>query len=68
MIRNFIFNFANFCVIVNFLTKLLTLSISILTSERAVAEVKLGMLGFSALISFTLTLRETLKAYPRFFL
>ena len=68
MIRNFIFNFANFCVIDNFLTKLLTLSISILTSERAVVEVELGMLGFSALISFTLTLKETLKAYSRFFL
>ena len=44
------------------------LSVLILASERAVVEVKLGILGFSALISFVLTLRETLKATLIFFI
>ena len=46
---NFIFNFTNFCIIVSFLIKLLTLGISFSTAI-------LVILGILFLISFILTL------------
>ena len=55
---NFIFNFTNFCVIVSFLTKLLTLSILFSAAIRPVVVVKLVILGISPLTSFILALSE----------
>ena len=49
MISNFLFNFINFCVIVIFFTKLLTLDILFLTTVRAVLVTKLVILGISPL-------------------
>ena len=46
---SFIFNFINFCVIVSFLTKLLTLDILFSTVVRAAAVAKLVILGTSFL-------------------
>ena len=46
---NFIFNFTNFCVIVSFLTKLLTLGILFSTTVRALVVAKLIILGISFL-------------------
>ena len=60
MISNFLFNFTNFCVIVSFLTKLVTLGIQFSTAVRAVVVAKLVILGISHLTSFILTLREAL--------
>ena len=55
---NFIFNFTNFCVIVSFLTKLLTLDILFSVAVRAVVIAKFVILGTSPLTSFILELRE----------
>ena len=51
---NIVFNFTNFCVIVSFLTKLLTLGILFSTEVTAVAVVKLVILGILYLSSFIL--------------
>ena len=57
MISNFLFNFIDFCVIVSFLTKLLTLGILFPTAiVKAVVLAKLLMLGISPLTSFILPL------------
>ena len=47
MISNFIFNFTNFCLIVSFLTKLLTLGILFSTAVKAVVVAKLVILANS---------------------
>ena len=57
MISNFLFNFSNFCVIVSFLTKLLTLGNLFSTAVRALVVAKLLILGISPLTSFILALR-----------
>ena len=62
MICNFVFNFINFCVIVSFLTKLLTLGIFFSTTVRKIVVAKLAMLGISPLILFILVLRVVLVA------
>ena len=62
MISNFLFNFITFCVIVSFLTKLLTLGISFSTAVRALLVAKLVILGISSLTLFILALREALVA------
>ena len=62
MISNFIFNFINFCVIVSFLTKLLTGGILFSTAVREVIMAKLAILDISPLISFVLPLRVVLVA------
>ena len=54
---NFIFNFTNFCVIVRFLTKLLTVGVLFSTAVRPVVVVKLVISGILFLISFVLALR-----------
>ena len=59
---NCIFNLTNFCVIVSFLTKLLTLGISLSIAVRAVKVALLVILGVLFLISFILLLREVLEA------
>ena len=59
---NFLFNFINFCVIISFLTKLLTLAISFSTAVRAVIVAKLVILSISPLTSSILALREALVA------
>ena len=62
MIGNFLFNFINFCVIVSFLTKLLTLGISFSTAVRELVVTKLVILGISPLASLILALREELRS------
>ena len=62
MISNFIFNFINVCVIVSFLTKLLTGGILFSTAVREVIMAKLVILGISPLTSFVLPLRVVLVA------
>ena len=62
MISNFLFNFISFCVIVSFLTKLLTLGILFSTAVRALLVAKLVILGISSLTLFILALREALVA------
>ena len=62
MISNFLLNFINFCVIVSFLTKLLTLCILFSTSGRTVLVAKLVILCFLPLISFILALRVVLAS------
>ena len=62
MINNFLFNFFNFCVIVTFLTKFLTLGILFSAELRAVWVPKLVILGISLLASLILTLRVVLVA------
>ena len=62
MIRNFLFNFMIFFVIVTFLTKLLTLGILFSTAVRALGVAKLVILGILLLTSFILALREALVA------
>ena len=57
---NFIFNFTNFYVIINFLTKLLTLGILFSISVRTVVVAKLVILDISPLTSFILALTGTL--------
>ena len=59
---NFIFNFTNFYVIINFLTKLLTLGILFSISVRTVVVAKLVILDISPLTSFILALTGTLVA------
>ena len=59
---SFIFNFTNFCVIVSFLTKLLTLGISYSTAVRVVVVAKLLILSILFLSSFILTLRAVVAA------
>ena len=60
--NNFIFSFTNFCVIVSFLTKLLTQGILFSTAVRAVVVAKLVILGISPSTSFILALIEALVA------
>ena len=62
MISNFLFNFISFCVIVSFLTKLLTLGILFSTAVSALLVAKLVILGISSLTLFILALREALVA------
>ena len=57
VISNFLFNFINVCVIVRFLTKLLTLGILFSTAVKAVVVATLVILGISSLASFILTLK-----------
>ena len=60
---NFIFNVINFCVLVSFLTKLLTLGILISKALRTVVVVaKIVILGILFLTSFILTLRAAVVA------
>ena len=59
---NCIFNLTKFCVIVSFLTKLLTLGNSLSIAVRAVKVALLVILGVLFLISFILLLREALEA------
>ena len=59
---NFIFNSANFCVIVGFFTKLLTLGILFSTAFRAVVVDNLVILGILFLTSFILALRVVVVA------
>ena len=59
---NFILNFIIFCVIVSFLTKLLTLDILFSTEIRAVVAAKLVLLGVLILTSIILVLRKSLVA------
>ena len=54
--NNFFFSFTNFCVIVSFLTKLLTLGILFSTAVRGVVVAKLVILGISPLTLLTLCL------------
>ena len=60
--NNFILNFSYFCVIVSFLTKLLTLGILFSTVVRAVVVAKLVIFGILFLTSFILTLRAAVVA------
>ena len=53
MASNFLFNFINICVLVSFLTKLLTLGILFSTVVRAAVVAKLVILGISPLASFS---------------
>ena len=62
MIGNFLFNFINFCVIVNFLTKLLTLGILFSTAVRAIVLAKLVILDILSLTSFILAIRAEVVA------
>ena len=61
MISKFLSNSINFCVIVSFLTKLLTLGILFSTALRVVLA-RLVVLGISPLTSFILALRVVLIA------
>ena len=61
MISKFLSNSINFCVIVSFLTKLLTLGILFSTALRVVLA-RLVVLGISLLTSFILALRVVLIA------
>ena len=58
----FILNFIIFCVIVSFLTKLLTLDILFTREVRAVVAAKLVLLGVLILTSIILVLRKWLVA------
>ena len=60
MLGNFLFNLANFCVIVSYLTKLLTLDVLISTVVRPVVVVAklIVIVGILPLTSFILALRE----------
>ena len=55
--NNFIFNLTNFCVIVSFLTKLLTLGILFSTAVGAVVVTKIVILGILFLTLCILALR-----------
>ena len=57
---SFIFNFTNFCVIVIFLTKSLTLAILFSTAVRATVVAKFVILGILILTSFILVFRVVL--------
>ena len=56
MIRNFLFSFINVCVIISFLTKLLTLGDLFSSLVTAVAVATLAILGISRPTSFILAL------------
>ena len=58
----FTLNFIIFCVIVSFLTKLLTLDILFSTEIRVVVAAKLVLLGVLILTSIILVLRKSLVA------
>ena len=58
----FFFNFTNFCVVVSFLTKLLTLGILFSTAVRAVVITKLVILGILPLFTFILALKSVVVA------
>ena len=60
MISNFLLNFISFCVIVRFLTKLLTLGILLSTAVRALVVARLVTLDYSPLTSFILAVRVVL--------
>ena len=60
MISNFLMNFISFCVIVRFLTKLLTLGVLLSTAVRALVVARLEILGISPLTSFILAVRIVL--------
>ena len=62
MISNFLFNFINFCVIVSFLTKLLTLGILFSIALRAVVVALLVILGVLSLTSLFQALRAAFVA------
>ena len=62
MINNFLLNFINFCVVVSFLTRFLTLDILFSTAVRVAVVATLLILGVSSLTSFYLSLREALVA------
>ena len=62
MISKFLFNFTNLCVIVRFLTRLLTLGILLSTAVNAEVVDKLVILGISVLTSFIFVLRIVLVA------
>ena len=53
-------NFISFCVIVRFLTKLLTLGVLLSTAVRALVVARLEILGISPLTSFILAVRVVL--------
>ena len=57
MISNFLLNFSSFCVIVRFLTKVLTLGILLSTAVRALVVARLCILP---LTSFILAVRVVL--------
>ena len=57
MFSNILSNFTSFCIIVSFLTKLVTLGILFSTAVRAVVVAKLVILGIPPLTSFILALR-----------
>ena len=56
MISNYLFNITDFCVIVIFFTKLLTLGILFSTAVRGLVLAKLVILGILPLTSFFLAL------------
>ena len=60
MISNCFFNVINFCNIVSFFNKLLTLGITFSTAVRAVIVAKLVILGILFLASFISALRAEL--------
>ena len=60
MISNFLLNFISFCVIVRFLTKLLTQGILLSTAVRALVVARLEILCISPLTSFILAVRVVL--------
>ena len=62
MIGNFLFSFINVCVIISFLTKLLTLGDLFSSLVTAVAVATLAILSISPLTSFILALWEALVA------
>ena len=59
---NFVFNFTNFCVIVNFLTKLLSLGILFSTAAKPVVVAKLVILCTLFLTSFILAVKAVVVA------
>ena len=62
MICNSLLNFIKFCIVVGFLTKLLTLGILFSTVVKAAVVAKLVILGISPLTTCILALREALVA------
>ena len=62
MICNCFFYFTNFCLIISFWTKLVTLGILFSTAVRAVVVAKLVILGILLLTSFILALRTAVVA------
>ena len=62
MICNSFFSFIKLCIVVSFLTKLLTLGILFSTGVKAAIVTKLVILGISPLTTCILALREALVA------